>query len=72
MKSRDIMQVTMNSLTKVFANCGIVLLVAPFGAPNGARVNYVSNAEREEIIVMMKEVIARFEGRAHEAPAAKQ
>jgi hypothetical protein len=41
---------------------GFVLLVFPFGADDG-RCNYVSNgAAREDIVVMLKEQIARFEG----------
>jgi hypothetical protein len=39
-----------------------VLLVMPFDAPEGQRTNYVSNAKREDIVNMMKEVVARFEG----------
>ena len=41
---------------------GFVLLVMPFDALPGVRVNYVSNADRKDVIVMMKEVLARFEG----------
>ena len=37
-----------------------VLLVGDFGASN--RVNYISNSERSDIVTMMKEIIARFEG----------
>jgi hypothetical protein len=41
---------------------GFVLLVFPFGADDG-RCNYISNgASREDIVVMMREQIARFEG----------
>jgi hypothetical protein len=41
---------------------GFVLLVFPFGADDG-RVNYISNgASRKDIVVMLKEQIARFEG----------
>lgn len=39
-----------------------VLLIAPFDGPAGARTNYISNADRKDIVVMMKEVIACFEG----------
>ena len=43
---------------------GFVLLVFPFGAKDG-RCNYISNgADRRDIVVMMKEQIARFEGQA--------
>ena len=41
---------------------GFVLLVFPFGAHDG-RCNYISNgADRRDIVTMMKEQIARFEG----------
>lgn len=38
-----------------------VLLVMPFNGPPGARTNYVSNADRDDIVAMMKEVVDRFE-----------
>ena len=41
---------------------GFVLLVFPFGEKEG-RCNYISNgADRKDIVTMMKEQIARFEG----------
>ena len=41
---------------------GFVLLVFPFNAHDG-RCNYISNgANRDDIVVMMKEQIRRFEG----------
>jgi hypothetical protein len=40
-----------------------VLLTAKFGDYDDGRVNYISNGERSDIIAMMKELIARFEGR---------
>jgi len=49
---------------------GFVLLVMPFDAPVDARVNYISNAERKDIIVMMKEVLARFEGQPEQTGTA--
>lgn len=50
---------------------GFALVVFPFGdAPKG-RVNYISNANREDMIVALKEFIARNEGRYHE-PEKKQ
>jgi hypothetical protein len=39
-----------------------VLLLAPFNGPPGQRANYISNADRETVVILMKEVIARFEG----------
>jgi hypothetical protein len=41
---------------------GFVLMVFPFGDTTG-RCNYMSNgADRRDIVVLMKEMIARFEG----------
>lgn len=43
---------------------GFALLVFPFGEPNdGHRLNYISNADREDMLATMKEFIARAEGR---------
>lgn len=48
---------------------GFVLLVFPFGSEG--RCNYISNgADRRDIVVMMKEQIARFEGRLAEGGSA--
>ena len=47
-------------------------LVFPFGQPNGKhRANYLSNANREDMLATMKEFIARAEGRYVEAEAQK-
>lgn len=43
---------------------GFALFVFPFGGPENARTNYISNAARANMIVAMKEVLARFEGQA--------
>ena len=41
---------------------GFVLMVFPFGDHSG-RCNYISNgADRTDIVTLMKEMIARFEG----------
>jgi hypothetical protein len=39
---------------------GFVLLVFPFGDHEG-RCNYISSADRHDVVVMLKEQIARFE-----------
>lgn len=42
---------------------GFVLLVFPFRETEFGRCNYISNgASRKDIVVLMKEMIARFEG----------
>jgi hypothetical protein len=40
---------------------GFVLLVFPFGAEPG-RCNYISNADRDDVVTLLKEQVARFEG----------
>jgi hypothetical protein len=40
---------------------GFVLMLFDFGDEPG-RCNYISNAERADVITLMKEQIARFEG----------
>lgn len=39
------------------------VLVANFGDIEGGRVNYISNAARSDMICMVKEWLARMEGR---------
>lgn len=42
---------------------GFVLMVFPYGEAEGGRCNYISNgAERRDVVVLMKEMISRFEG----------
>lgn len=43
---------------------GFVLLTANFGKIEGGRVNYISNGEREDMMAMMRECLARLEGQA--------
>lgn len=40
---------------------GFILLVFPFEGREG-RCNYISNAERNDVVTLLKEQIARFEG----------
>lgn len=47
---------------------GFVLLTFEFGIEDGSgRVNYISNADRRDMIVAMKEWLARQEGRLVES-----
>ncbi len=49
---------------------GFVLLVFPFNNHEG-RTNYISNgAHRKDMMVLFKELIARFEGQAEEQGTA--
>lgn len=42
---------------------GVVMLVFPYGEAASGRCNFVSNgANREDIVVLFREMIARFEG----------
>ena len=43
---------------------GIVMLIFPYGEQKeGARCNFISNgANRKDLVVLMKEMISRFEG----------
>lgn len=49
-----------------------VVLVAEIGKIDNGKVNYVSNANKQDILAMMKEYIARAEGRHVEGPETKQ
>lgn len=68
-KQRNLMNVLAHAIDEMFNKDGepkkvaFVLLTANFGNYEGGRVNYISNGERADIITMMKELIARFEGR---------
>ena len=42
---------------------GFVLLVSEFGKIDGGRVNYISNGQREDMLAMLREYLARVEGR---------
>lgn len=45
---------------------GFCLLMAEFGKIDGGRVNYISNGDRADMIAMVKEWLARAEGRYSE------
>lgn len=47
---------------------GFILLTAEFGKIEDGRVNYISNGERADMIAMLREYLARVEGRHHEPP----
>lgn len=50
---------------------GFTLLVFGLGKHEG-RMNYISSADRADMLAAMKELIANFEGRAHQPPKGKQ
>jgi hypothetical protein len=46
---------------------GFALLVYPFGeGPHRDRMNYIGNGERADVLVAVKELAARWEGRLQE------
>ncbi|MGM4906217.1 hypothetical protein AB8B21_05930 [Tardiphaga sp. 866_E4_N2_1] len=50
---------------------GFVLLVFPLGQVEGSRCNFISNgSDRRDIVALMKEMIARFEGQPEMAGTA--
>lgn len=57
--------------TKPEDKLGFALLMFPFGEKPDGRINYISNAQREDMLVAMKEFISRNEGRYFE-PVNKQ
>ena len=72
-KYREMMNATAAALDDVFngpppraKNVAFVLLTAEFGKIEGGRVNYISNADRADTIAMLKEWLARAEGRYSE------
>lgn len=48
---------------------GFVVLMFKFGAVEAGRMNYISNAQREDMVCALKELVAQFEGRV--MPEAK-
>lgn len=51
---------------------GFILLVAEFGKIDGGRVNYISNGQRADMLAMLREYLARIEGRYVEPTEAPQ
>lgn len=51
---------------------GFALLVFKFDDAKAGRMNWISNASREDMLSALAEMRAQLEGRAHEAPEAKQ
>lgn len=58
--------------TEMPRRVGFALLVFEFGKSEGGRVNYISNAERSEMLAAMREYLARAEGRYVEEPDTRQ
>jgi hypothetical protein len=78
-KYHDMMQSVARGLDEVFngdakgadRETGFVLLVFPFGEADGSRCNFISNgADRRDVVTLMKEMIARFEGQPEQSGRA--
>ena len=61
----EIMNNIAKLLSKIFKPYGFSLLVFPFAQNDkgNGRMNYISNANREDMLAAMKEFIANAEGR---------
>lgn len=55
-------QILNGELTGPDRKNGFILMVFPFGDGEDRRTNYVSNARREDVVIMLKAQLARFEG----------
>ncbi len=72
------MRAAMAALDEAWNGCaevptvGIVILTFPLNEQVDGRVNYISNAAREDMLVLFKEIAARWEGRLLDAPEGIQ
>ena len=62
-KLRRQMNAVAGALNEAFKPRGFTLLVFDLGGKPGQRMSYISNADRDDMIVAMKEFIAFHEGR---------
>jgi hypothetical protein len=72
----EAVRLKMNAIANVIGDAlpqeyGFTLLVFPIGKHPG-NMNYISSAERSDMLTAMKELIANFEGRGHKPPRGKQ
>lgn len=78
LNTQELLQATAAGLDDVFngpvrpKRVGFALFVFPFGETVDGRVNYVSNAEREDMLTAVREWLARAEGRVMDEPKGKQ
>ncbi len=63
MNAKEEMQKIAAALDKILGGKGFALLVFDFDKIGKSHINYVSNAEREDMIVVIKELSAQWEGR---------
>lgn len=50
---------------------GFCIIMFPFGDVPESRINYISNANRADMVCGLKELIANLEGRGLEPPKSK-
>lgn len=67
---KKLMNALGKDLKNIFLPHGFTLLVFDYG--NNGRMNYLSSANREDMIAAMKEFIAVHEGNIHEGPKQPQ
>lgn len=65
---RAMMNRVAKALDEGFKPNGFCLLVFPLGEKPDGRINYISNANREDMLLALKEFIARHEGRVPSEP----
>jgi hypothetical protein len=66
--AKDLDAILNGGLTGEDRTVCFTLLITDFN--KSSRVNYISNGQREDIIVMMKEVLARFQGQPEQKGTA--
>lgn len=74
-KHRKVMNILAGVIDDAVQGHGFCLLVFPFADADGGmkgRMNYISNANRADMLVAMKEFIAHNEGRTARAPKLPQ
>lgn len=72
---RGLMNALANALDEMFNSDGpkkicFALLLTEFGASEGGRVNYISNGSRDDMRIMLKELLARWEGQPEQKGTA--
>lgn len=69
---KPIMQATMRGLTEIYPGYGLALLIFDTGKIEAGQMNWVSNCNRADMIVALKEMVAQLEGRTQPAPESRQ
>ena len=61
---KESMNTLISVLSDMLPGCAVTLLIAPFNQITDGRVNYISNANRDDVRAMLKEFLARDEGQS--------